>query len=104
MGGANLVTDNSILKQVVCLCNFYFNLCPRRLLLDTGEKGNLEYLSNLSSVLKENNIHLGFIVISHWHSDHIGGLRGVLDLDAGSFYNIFHYYLKFLHLIKYIHV
>ncbi|XP_068237612.1 beta-lactamase-like protein 2 homolog isoform X2 [Palaemon carinicauda] len=53
----------------------------RRLLLDVGEPGNNEYISQLAQVLKQNNASLEKIVISHWHHDHIGGLGDVLKVS-----------------------
>nr|XP_027228933.1 endoribonuclease LACTB2-like [Penaeus vannamei] len=50
----------------------------RRILLDTGEKANADYISSLSSVLQEHNTSIDRIVISHWHHDHIGGVGDVL--------------------------
>ncbi|XP_064079943.1 endoribonuclease LACTB2-like [Macrobrachium nipponense] len=50
----------------------------RRLLLDAGERGNMEYISQLIQVLKQNNVSLEKIIISHWHHDHIGGLEDIL--------------------------
>ncbi|CAL4113056.1 unnamed protein product, partial [Meganyctiphanes norvegica] len=50
----------------------------RRVLLDTGEKNNNEYISSLVEVLKKQNTKLESIIISHWHNDHLGGLGDVL--------------------------
>ncbi|KAB7495195.1 Beta-lactamase-like protein 2-like protein [Armadillidium nasatum] len=52
----------------------------RRLLFDTGENNNKEYIEGLSQVLKENDIKLDTVIISHWHHDHLGGLPDVLNL------------------------
>jgi glyoxylase-like metal-dependent hydrolase (beta-lactamase superfamily II) len=48
-------------------------------LIDTGEKGNWEYLQNLKSLLAEEKARISQIVLTHWHSDHTGGLAGVLS-------------------------
>lgn len=45
---------------------------PRRLLIDTGE-GADEYTETVSNYLKENNIELDTIILSHWHADHTKG-------------------------------
>ncbi|KAK3859343.1 hypothetical protein Pcinc_034538 [Petrolisthes cinctipes] len=50
----------------------------RRVLLDTGEDKNEEYLASLMSVLKQHNTTVDKIVITHWHMDHIGGLSNVV--------------------------
>lgn len=52
----------------------------RRLLIDTGEAKNAEYLKNLGDVLKRHNSTIEQVVLTHWHGDHIGGVSGVLDL------------------------
>ena len=51
----------------------------KRVLLDTGEENNSEYISNLMKVLKEHNTNIEQIIISHWHLDHIGGLTDVIN-------------------------
>lgn len=51
----------------------------KRVLLDVGEPHNAEYISSLVSVLKHHNTTINQIVISHWHHDHIGGLKEVLS-------------------------
>ncbi|OQV15736.1 Beta-lactamase-like protein 2 [Hypsibius exemplaris] len=50
-----------------------------RILIDTGEQGNTEYLTNLKAVLAEDKARISQIVLTHWHADHIGGLAGVLS-------------------------
>ncbi|XP_076056605.1 endoribonuclease LACTB2 isoform X2 [Oratosquilla oratoria] len=56
----------------------------RRLLLDTGEEDNKEYLESLKTVLEDHKVTIGDIVISHWHHDHIGGLPGVSSLVGST--------------------
>ncbi|XP_045104757.1 endoribonuclease LACTB2-like isoform X1 [Portunus trituberculatus] len=50
----------------------------KRVLLDVGEARNAEYITSLESVLQQQNTTINQIVISHWHHDHIGGLKDVL--------------------------
>lgn len=52
---------------------------PRRILLDTGEFNKPGYISALNNVLSEESINLAHIIISHWHLDHIGGLKEVFN-------------------------
>lgn len=56
----------------------------RRILLDTGEKANADYISSLTSVLQEHNTSIDRIVISHWHHDHIGGVGDVVGCLPAS--------------------
>ena len=49
----------------------------RRILIDTGECGQKEYLTNLSQVLKQFQCTIDSIVLTHWHHDHVGGVQGV---------------------------
>lgn len=58
----------------------------KRVLIDTGEDDHPEYISLLKDVLGKNKISLSSIILTHWHPDHIGGLKQVLDLvdDKGE--------------------
>ena len=47
---------------------------PSRILLDTGEKDNHEYLNLLKGYLSENNLRISSVIVSHWHLDHMGGV------------------------------
>ncbi|XP_026683122.1 endoribonuclease LACTB2 [Diaphorina citri] len=51
----------------------------RRLLLDTGEPDHMEYIENLKQVLNKESISLEHIVLSHWHNDHVGGLKDIFE-------------------------
>lgn len=51
----------------------------RRLLLDTGEPDKLDYIENLKQVLSKESISLEHIVLSHWHGDHVGGLKDIYN-------------------------
>lgn len=49
----------------------------RRILLDSGETNNPKYISELKHILDRNGFKIEQILISHWHHDHIGGLKDV---------------------------
>ncbi|KAK3922441.1 Beta-lactamase-like protein 2-like protein [Frankliniella fusca] len=51
----------------------------RRILIDAGEDGKLEYITNLKTVLQEENVSIEHIIITHWHQDHIGGVKDILQ-------------------------
>lgn len=63
----------------------------RRVLLDTGENDNKEYISSLVNVLKKQETNVGSIIISHWHHDHVGGLGDVLS-STGKGNQVVHKY------------
>ncbi|XKL63653.1 hypothetical protein PGB90_006017 [Kerria lacca] len=50
----------------------------KRILFDTGQ-GVPEYFNNLKSVLSSENVTLEHIIISHWHIDHIGGIKSIMN-------------------------
>ena len=50
----------------------------KRILLDTGEKDNHDYLNCLKNYLHENGLLISTIIVSHWHPDHIGGLPNLV--------------------------
>lgn len=61
--------------MILGFCTFF-----RRILLDTGEPGIPDYIGHLKTVLKEENATINNIILSHWHNDHIGGVRDVLQV------------------------
>ncbi|KAB0797143.1 hypothetical protein PPYR_08137 [Photinus pyralis] len=52
----------------------------RRILLDTGEGNTPQYVNSLKAVLHNEGCTLSHIFLSHWHNDHVGGVKDVLDL------------------------
>ncbi|EDO34574.1 predicted protein [Nematostella vectensis] len=50
----------------------------RRILVDTGDKGVTEYITNLKEILSAHSISIQEIFITHWHHDHVGGIPDVL--------------------------
>ncbi|CZR57526.1 probable metallo-beta-lactamase domain protein [Phialocephala subalpina] len=60
----------------------------QRLLIDTGE-GKPAWIANIKDVLKKENISLSKAIITHWHHDHQGGIKDLLEYspDTGIFKN-----------------
>ncbi|KAI9293836.1 lactamase, beta 2 [Neoconidiobolus thromboides FSU 785] len=54
-----------------------------RILLDTGE-GKSEYLPLLDSILKQEKCEISKIVLTHYHHDHVGGVKGILEYFKGK--------------------
>lgn len=52
----------------------------KRTLLDTGE-GKPKWIETLKQVLADENASLENVVISHWHPDHVGGIKDVQSLS-----------------------
>jgi glyoxylase-like metal-dependent hydrolase (beta-lactamase superfamily II) len=54
--------------------------------LDAGEPDDQRYIKRLDEVLKEENIDLEHIVVTHWHHDHIGGVHSIVNrMNNGEF-------------------
>lgn len=60
----------------------------QRILIDTGD-GREDYLSLLDSVLKDEDIAIYKILITHWHPDHSGGLSSILQRYPQSSIQVF---------------
>uniref|UniRef100_W8C3H0 Beta-lactamase-like protein 2 homolog n=2 Tax=Ceratitis capitata TaxID=7213 RepID=W8C3H0_CERCA len=56
----------------------------RRLLIDTGDLDFPEYISNLNGVLKQEQASISTVILTHWHHDHVGGVKDVLKLCKPS--------------------
>lgn len=50
-----------------------------RMLIDTGE-GKPSWLRHLSSVLASENASISQALLTHWHPDHVGGIRDLRSL------------------------
>lgn len=51
---------------------------PQRLLIDSGA-GERSWISALQRTLTEEKAHISTAIITHWHHDHTGGIRHLLD-------------------------
>lgn len=55
-----------------------------RLLIDTGDSNKPEYVENLKSVLKDYGVQIQGIILTHYHSDHVGGIAEIeRDIATG---------------------
>ncbi|OAA56173.1 metallo-beta-lactamase superfamily protein [Niveomyces insectorum RCEF 264] len=52
-----------------------------RILIDTGE-GIPVWIERLVKVLKEKNLFLSHVLLTHWHGDHTGGVPDLVAYDA----------------------
>ncbi|KUJ14739.1 metallo-beta-lactamase domain-containing protein [Mollisia scopiformis] len=55
----------------------------KRLLIDTGE-GKPSWIANLKDVLTKENIIISKAIITHWHHDHQGGIKHLLECYPGT--------------------
>ncbi|KAF4632662.1 hypothetical protein G7Y89_g5461 [Cudoniella acicularis] len=53
---------------------------PKRLLIDTGE-GKPSWIALLKETLKRENASIAEAIITHWHGDHIGGVKQLQDFS-----------------------
>lgn len=69
-------------------CAFDFIFCIficSRILCDTGESNKPDYIKHLKTVLNDEKATISDIILTHWHHDHIGGVKDVLQcLDDAS--------------------
>lgn len=56
---------------------------PKRILIDTAE-GKPSWIAALNRTLAEENATISTALLTHWHPDHVGGVRDVLDSSAGA--------------------
>ncbi|UXI21841.1 tRNA wybutosine-synthesizing protein 3 [Sarcoptes scabiei] len=64
----------------------------RRLLIDCGEQNVPEYIQNLKKVLEDNLISLQKIILTHWHPDHVGGTKDILNEAAEKDCKVYKFY------------
>lgn len=55
-----------------------------RLLFDTGDGCQPEYFLNLKKSLNFDRITIKSVILSHWHPDHVGGVKEVLNVAEVS--------------------
>jgi len=55
----------------------------RRLLIDTGE-GRPSWISAVQKVIKDEDITITEAILTHWHHDHVGGQKQLLDISPGT--------------------
>lgn len=48
--------------------------------MDTGDPNKPQYIDNLRKVLATENASIETILLSHWHHDHIGGVKDILPI------------------------
>ena len=50
--------------------------------MDTGDPDVPEYIKHLSKVLKDEKASISTIILTHWHHDHVGGVKDVLKIGC----------------------
>lgn len=64
----------------VVLLQFY-----RRILIDTGDPDVPDYINNLKDVLRSERATIDTIILTHWHHDHVGGVKDILDIFESKY-------------------
>ncbi|KAK4504426.1 hypothetical protein PRZ48_005342 [Zasmidium cellare] len=59
-----------------------------RILIDTGEASRC-WISRIVDVLKKRGIELKYVLLTHWHGDHTGGVADLLAYDQNLSTNIY---------------
>ena len=54
-------------------------ICFRKILIDTGEIDNAEYINNLKDALKKFQCSIQEVILTHWHGDHVGGIKNIVE-------------------------
>jgi glyoxylase-like metal-dependent hydrolase (beta-lactamase superfamily II) len=55
----------------------------QRLLVDTGE-GRPSWIANLTDTLQKENAVISQAIITHWHHDHVGGIKQLLEFSPST--------------------
>ena len=55
----------------------------RRILIDTGE-GRKAWIASIKSTLEQENATVESALITHWHHDHTGGIKDLLNLSPNT--------------------
>jgi ribonuclease/clavin/mitogillin len=53
---------------------------PKRVLIDTGE-GKPAWIETVQKVLDDEKAQLESVILTHWHPDHVGGVKDILQLS-----------------------
>ena len=60
-------------------------------MVDTGSHGNTEYIKGLQKALTDSCSTIQEIVLTHWHNDHVGGVKQVFS-DVLNGINLYQWY------------
>lgn len=55
-----------------------------RILVDTGDKNIQDYQNHLAQVVKQEQVNIEHIIVTHWHHDHIGGVENIYGKIAAQ--------------------
>ncbi|KRG07158.1 beta-lactamase-like protein 2 homolog isoform X1 [Drosophila mojavensis] len=50
----------------------------KRILIDTGDEDVPQYIDHLKGVLREEQATISKIILTHWHHDHVGGVKDIV--------------------------
>ncbi|XP_030374518.1 beta-lactamase-like protein 2 homolog isoform X2 [Scaptodrosophila lebanonensis] len=51
----------------------------KRILIDTGDENVPQYIEHLKGVLKQEQAAISTIILTHWHHDHVGGVKDIVS-------------------------
>ncbi|XP_030567920.1 beta-lactamase-like protein 2 homolog isoform X1 [Drosophila novamexicana] len=56
----------------------------KRILIDTGDENVPQYIEHLNGVLRQEQASISTIILTHWHHDHVGGVKDIVGTQLAD--------------------